>query len=187
MSVPPRLLSLELTESAALLDDRRAVRELHELREAGVNLSIDDYGTGYSSLMRVLDLPISTLKLDRSLTQRLPADRRALAVVKSTIDMANDLGIAVIAEGIELIEQRDSLLALGCRFGQGFMYGHAVPADQVTAALRTQAADDAGEFAATGTFSLCCAYPHDLVDPCSVAAEAIRSRHTTAVRADQPV
>jgi len=74
--VPPELLSLELTESAALFDDRGAVRQLHALREAGVNLSIDDFGTGYSSRMRVLDLPISTIKLDRSLTQRLPTDRR---------------------------------------------------------------------------------------------------------------
>jgi EAL domain-containing protein (putative c-di-GMP-specific phosphodiesterase class I) len=134
-SVPPELLSLELTESAALFDDRHATDELRALRAAGVNLSIDDYGTGYSSLMRVLDLPISTLKLDRSLIQRLPADRRAMAVAKSTIDMATDLGIAVIAEGIELPEQRETLLALGCHFGQGFLFGRAVPGQEVTAAL----------------------------------------------------
>jgi hypothetical protein len=133
--VPPELLSLELTESAALFDDRGAVRQLH-VREAGVNLSIDDFGTGYSSRMRVLDLPISTIKLDRSLTQRLPTDRRVLAVAKSTMDMAVALGIAVIAEGIEQPQQRDTLLELGCRLGQGFLFGKAVPAQEVTAAFR---------------------------------------------------
>jgi EAL domain-containing protein (putative c-di-GMP-specific phosphodiesterase class I) len=101
--VPAQWLTLEITESAALLDDREAVAELRTLHTAGVNLSIDDYGTGYSSTMRLLDLPTDTLKIDRSLTRRLPSDRRALAVARSTIDMAADLGITVVAEGIELL------------------------------------------------------------------------------------
>lgn len=126
--VPPRTLSLELTETVALADDRSALQELHSLRSAGVKLSIDDYGTGYSSLMRVLDLPVNTLKLERALVSRLPHDHRAFAAVRSTIDMARALGIAVVAEGIEQPGQRAALVDLGCRFGQGFLFGSATPA-----------------------------------------------------------
>jgi len=81
------LLSLELTETSELLDNAVGLRELHALREAGVQLAVDDYGTGYSALMRVLDLPITALKLDRSLIARLPDDARALAVTRSTLGM----------------------------------------------------------------------------------------------------
>ena len=138
LSVPAHTLALELTESAALFDDRTARRELDRLHEVGVRLSIDDYGTGYSSLMRVLDLPITTLKLDRSLTQRVPGDRRAIAVVRSTVDMAASLGISVVAEGIELGEQQDALLQLGCRFGQGYLFGRPSPGASIAAMVASQ-------------------------------------------------
>jgi EAL domain-containing protein (putative c-di-GMP-specific phosphodiesterase class I) len=133
--IPAEMLTLELTESIALHDDLVAGREMQALQDAGVKLSIDDYGTGYSSLMRVLELPITELKLDRTLTQRLPHDRRAMSVARSTIDMATDLELAVIAEGVETQEQRETLLQLGCRAGQGFLFSRPLQPDAVRPAL----------------------------------------------------
>ncbi len=132
----PQSLSLELTESAALLDDETAVRELHALREAGVQLAIDDYGTGYSALMRLLELPITALKLDRRLTQRLPRDSRSLAVARSTVRMAHDLGLSVVAEGIERPEQHAVLAEMGCELGQGFWFATPIAPEAIGDALR---------------------------------------------------
>jgi EAL domain-containing protein (putative c-di-GMP-specific phosphodiesterase class I) len=130
-SVPAEELTLELTETVALHDNLTASRELQALRDTGVQLSIDDYGTGYSSLMRILDLPITELKLDRELTRRLPHDRRAMSVARSTIEMAQDLDLRIIAEGVETTEQRDALIALGCRTAQGFLFSRPLPPSEV--------------------------------------------------------
>jgi EAL domain-containing protein (putative c-di-GMP-specific phosphodiesterase class I) len=137
-SIPPQLLSLELTETAGLVDDAVTRRELHALRELGVQLAIDDYGTGYSGLMRLLELPITALKLDCGLTRRLPYDGRALAVARSTIGMAEDLGIGVVAEGVETRQQQQALLELGCVFGQGHLFDRAAPASSLQRMLVRQ-------------------------------------------------
>lgn len=129
--VPAPALTLEVTETVRALDDRVMLASLRALQSAGVQLSIDDYGSGYSSLLRLLDLPVSSVKLDRGLTQRLPRDRRALAATRATIGMAADLGLLVIAEGIERADQRDVLAELGCGFGQGFLWGSAVTSDEL--------------------------------------------------------
>jgi EAL domain-containing protein (putative c-di-GMP-specific phosphodiesterase class I) len=134
----PERLALELTETADLLDDTLALRALTELREAGVHVSVDDYGTGYSSLTRVLDLPIDALKIDAHITQRLP-DPRARAMVRSTMQLCQDLDISVVVEGVERVDQRDLLLELGCRWGQGYLFGRAVPAEQVAGILLPEA------------------------------------------------
>jgi EAL domain-containing protein (putative c-di-GMP-specific phosphodiesterase class I) len=133
--VPAQMLTLELTETVALHDDLTAARELQALRDAGVQLSIDDYGTGYSSLMRILDLPITELKLDRELTRRLPYDRRAMSVARSTIGMAQDLELQVVAEGVETADQRNALVALGCEAAQGYLFSRPLPRDDLIAAL----------------------------------------------------
>ncbi|MCW2672000.1 MAG: diguanylate phosphodiesterase [Frankiales bacterium] len=119
----PSCLSLEVTEQGLAGDI--AVRELSALREAGVQIALDDYGTGRASLKQLLDLPITSLKLDGSLVNRL-SDPRVVTVVRSTITMATDLGIEIVAEGVETEEQRCALLSLGCTVGQGHLFSVAV-------------------------------------------------------------
>ena len=131
----PARLCLELTESETLLDDRAAVAELRSLRAAGVHLALDDYGTGWSSLTRLLDLPLTALKLDRSLVTRLPHDARALTVVEATLRMAEGLGLGVVAEGIETAGQHRALRELGCLHGQGYLFSRAVPPADLAARL----------------------------------------------------
>jgi EAL domain-containing protein (putative c-di-GMP-specific phosphodiesterase class I) len=121
----PSCLSLEVTEQGLAGDV--AVRELSALREAGVQIALDDYGTGRASLKQLLDLPITSLKLDGSLVSRL-SDPRVVTVVRSTISMATDLGIEVVAEGVETEEERSALLSLGCTLGQGHLFCAAVSA-----------------------------------------------------------
>ena len=129
--VPPPMLSLEITETAALIDSAVALSNLHALRDAGVHLALDDYGTGLSSVMRLLALPVSELKIDMSLTRWIVHDHRSLGVARNTIAMASDLGLGVVAEGVETSAQREVLVQLGCRLGQGHLFGHAMPREQV--------------------------------------------------------
>jgi diguanylate cyclase (GGDEF)-like protein len=116
----PSALVLEVTETALMRDTSRAVTVLHELRELGVRLSIDDYGTGYSSLGRLRDLPINELKLDRSFIAELATDPRAAAIVESTIALAHSLGLSLVAEGIETEQALRRLTEMGCDVGQGY-------------------------------------------------------------------
>ena len=132
----PQALVVEITETVAFVDAPSAVRQLTELREEGVKIALDDYGAGHSSLLRLLALPLSVLKLDRELTAGVANDHRARAVMRSTIAMAEDLGLTVVAEGVERADQRDALLLLGCQLGQGWLFGRPVPSDQMAGAAR---------------------------------------------------
>ena len=100
-AVPPEKLDLELTETMAMVDRRRAVATLSGLAELGVKLSVDDFGTGYSSLGYLRGLPVSRLKIDRSFVAEMLDDRASAAIVASTIDLAGRLGLGVVAEGVE--------------------------------------------------------------------------------------
>lgn len=133
--IPPAAITVEILENGPLAQDRSALRELDQLREAGVAVAVDDYGAGHSNLLRLLDLPIDRLKLDRRLIARLPDDKRSLAAVRSTLNLAQDLGLDVVAEGIETESQRDLLLELGCRDGQGFLFSPALAPSAVRAYL----------------------------------------------------
>jgi diguanylate cyclase (GGDEF)-like protein/PAS domain S-box-containing protein len=125
--LPAHLLHLELTES--VFADRVAVTgPLLRLREIGVRVSIDDFGTGYSSLSYLRDLPIDCLKIDRSFVQGLGLDRRDNALVGAVVGMAVELGLEVIAEGVETAEQLEHLERLGCSRAQGFLFGRPAPA-----------------------------------------------------------
>ncbi len=135
----PEQVVLEITETADLVEDRVVLNELVGLREAGVGLALDDYGTGFSSLERVLELPITTLKLDRSIVRRVPRDRRASIVADSTVQMARGLGLAVAAEGIESPAQHDAMRDLGYDLGQGFLFSRPVPGSEVGPLLSRQA------------------------------------------------
>lgn len=130
------VLGIEITETTDVLDSSTALAQLRELRDHGVGIALDDYGAGYSSLLRVLDLPITVLKIDRDVVRRLPADRRALAATRSTLALCADLGLVAVAEGVETAAQRDALLDLGCVFGQGFLYSRALPASRLADYLR---------------------------------------------------
>lgn len=134
--IEPGHLSLEITENVALADSRLVRRQLTALREAGVHLAIDDYGAGYSNLLRLLELPITALKLDRALTARLPHDSRVLTVVRSTLGMAQDLGLHVVAEGVETVAQQSALVELGYEYGQGYLFSRPLPVSALPALLQ---------------------------------------------------
>ena len=130
-ALPAELLELEITESTIMADPVRAQLVLQELHAMGVRLSIDDFGTGYSSLGYLKELPVSTLKIDRSFVTRMLKHQPDRVIVKSTIDLASNLGLHVVAEGIEDDETRARLASMGCHGGQGFVYGLPRPADEI--------------------------------------------------------
>jgi predicted signal transduction protein with EAL and GGDEF domain len=133
-------LMVEITETTLMMDPTRSLHVLHELHELGVRISVDDYGTGYSSLGRLRDLPVSELKLDRSFVAGLHSDARSTAIVESTIQLAHALGLILVAEGIETPQQAMLLTRLGCDIGQGYHLGRPVPADELTSRLRSTSA-----------------------------------------------
>ena len=127
----PGALILEVTESAMMSDPETALRVLTRLHEMGVTLSIDDFGTGYSSLAYLQKLPVSELKIDRSFVQHMadrPQDRK---IVRSIIDLAHNLDMRVVAEGIEDERSLDMLVSMGCDYGQGFYIARPMPAAQL--------------------------------------------------------
>ncbi len=124
----PARLELEVTESAVMQDPALAQEHLHKLRALGINLSIDDFGTGYSSLARLKRLPVNKLKLDRSFVQGLPHDKDDQAIARAVIGLGHSLGMQVLAEGIEHLEQAEFLKACGCDSAQGYLFGRPMPA-----------------------------------------------------------
>jgi diguanylate cyclase len=127
----PLCLELEITENLMIRDPARALATLTRLSKMGVRLSIDDFGTGYSSLKYLQKLPIQELKIDRSFIIDL-AGHGNEAIVKSTIDLAHNLGLTVIAEGVETQTTWDRLIALGCDAAQGFYISPPLPIDEMT-------------------------------------------------------
>jgi EAL domain-containing protein (putative c-di-GMP-specific phosphodiesterase class I) len=124
-------LMIEVTESAAMIDPDTTERVLRELHGEGVRFAIDDFGTGYSSLSRLKQMPVSMLKIDRSFVSDVPGDADAEAMVKTIVQLARNLGVQPLAEGIETEEQRQFLLDCGCDLGQGYLFGAPGPADQL--------------------------------------------------------
>jgi diguanylate cyclase (GGDEF)-like protein len=136
--LPPRALTLELVEDTLMADPERGRQVLGELRQLGVRTSIDDYGTGYSSLAYLRHLPADELKLDRSLTHDAGTDPRGAAIVRHTVALAHDLGLAVVAEGIEDERTGAALAALGCDVGQGFAIARPMPVEDFLGWLAAQ-------------------------------------------------
>ncbi len=124
----PERLELELTESLLITVETETLLVLSALRDLGVGVALDDFGTGYASLALLKRLPLTAMKLDRSLTRELPRDREDAAIARAVIETGHALGLNVIAEGIETEEQRAFLSGLGCNEGQGYLFGHAQPA-----------------------------------------------------------
>ncbi len=128
----PETLKLEITERIIMDNDASAKLRAQALREMGVQLSIDDFGTGYSSLSRIQELPINTLKIDRSFISHLSSDADSTAIVDAIASMARSLDLTVIVEGIETEYQCDRLREMGCHQGQGYLFSRPVPVVQAT-------------------------------------------------------
>ncbi len=135
--LPARALTLELVEDTLMADPERGRQVLAELRRLGVRTSIDDYGTGYSSLAYLRHLPADELKLDRSLTADVDSDHRAAAIVEHTASLARDLGLCLVAEGVEDGATGAALAALGCDVVQGFAIARPMPVEDFLAWLAT--------------------------------------------------
>jgi diguanylate cyclase len=128
-SLPARALTLELVEDTLMADPERGRQVLGELRRLGVRTSIDDYGTGYSSLAYLRHLPADELKLDRSLTADVGTDSRAAAIVEHTVALAHALGLRLVAEGVEDDATGEVLGRLGCDIAQGYAIARPMPVD----------------------------------------------------------
>jgi EAL domain-containing protein (putative c-di-GMP-specific phosphodiesterase class I) len=122
-------LTLELTESAIVTDPDRISRTMKALKDLGTTLAMDDFGTGYSNLAYLQKLPIDLLKIDRSFVSGMLADRDKIAIVRAILSLAQALGMQTTAEGIETNELSQTLAALGCTYGQGFLYARPLEAD----------------------------------------------------------
>jgi EAL domain-containing protein (putative c-di-GMP-specific phosphodiesterase class I) len=121
---------MEVTEATFMRETERAIEVLGHLRAMGVETAIDDFGTGYSSLGYLKQLPVDTLKIDKSFVGDVPGDANDAAIVRTIIAMGRSLGLQVVAEGVETEEQAAFLRAEGCTLGQGFLYSAPVPADE---------------------------------------------------------
>lgn len=125
--VDPAMLRLEVTEGVAIRDASRTETILQEIRSWGVKTSLDDFGTGFSSLSYLQSLPFDALKIDRSFVSALGVNRKSEGIVRAIVDLARTMEMVVIAEGIETEEQEAFLKAMGCDMGQGYRYGRATP------------------------------------------------------------
>jgi len=134
--VAPELLELELTESLFMDISDVVQSNLLAARQAGVSLAIDDFGTGYSCLANLKDIPATKLKLDRAFVRVLPDDRRSLAVVRAMTQLGRELGMTIVAEGVETREQQGALVEVGVDAVQGFLHARPMDADSLVAWLR---------------------------------------------------
>jgi EAL domain-containing protein (putative c-di-GMP-specific phosphodiesterase class I) len=124
-------LELEITETVGMEDAEAALEVLKELTALGIRLSVDDFGTGFSSLAYLKKLPVSAIKIDRSFVMDMDRDGDDRAIVRSTIDLARHLGMEVVAEGVENAEALRDLRALGCDLAQGFAISPPLPAPEL--------------------------------------------------------
>jgi diguanylate cyclase (GGDEF)-like protein len=132
--LPKRALNIELTESL-FIDAERARKLLDEVRALGVGVHIDDFGTGYSSLQYLHELPLDAIKIDRRFIARVGGDSRESQVAGTIRELARQIGVPVIAEGVETEAQLDHVRSIGCEFAQGFLFSHPMPAADISALL----------------------------------------------------
>jgi EAL domain-containing protein (putative c-di-GMP-specific phosphodiesterase class I) len=122
-AAPLDRLKLELTESLLLKDIDQSIARMRELRDHGIGIALDDFGTGYSSLTYLKRLPLSQVKIDQSFVREIATNPCDAAIIGAITTLARSLGIAIIAEGVETVSQRDALQQLGCYLYQGYLYG----------------------------------------------------------------
>jgi EAL domain-containing protein (putative c-di-GMP-specific phosphodiesterase class I) len=135
--MPANLLELEITEGMVIANPERALRLLSTIKEMGVRLAIDDFGTGYSSLAQLKHFPIDTLKVDRSFIRDIPQDGEDRAITEAIIAMGKSLGLNVVAEGVETVEQLDFLRHRACDEMQGYYFSKPIAADALERLLRS--------------------------------------------------
>jgi predicted signal transduction protein with EAL and GGDEF domain len=133
--LPPDLLTLEVTESTLVGDTEAAHAALAAIKALGVGLALDDFGTGYSSLAYLQRFPMDVLKIDKSFVDGVAGQGRGSALARTIVALGDSLGMFTVAEGVETEAQRAALLALGCRFGQGYLFARPMPPDEVTPLL----------------------------------------------------
>lgn len=138
-NLPGSALVIEITETVALTDFELVVPQLQQLKELGVRVVLDDFGTGYSSLNYLARLPIDGVKIDRTFVQSMMHDSLSATIVRAVITLARELGLQVVAEGVETEEQRIALLRLGCTCAQGWLFGKAVDAELAANAIEKRA------------------------------------------------
>jgi diguanylate cyclase (GGDEF)-like protein len=134
--LPPNLLTLEITEGAVMGDPVTAIAVLQQLSALGVRLAIDDFGTGYSSLAYLKRLPVDEVKLDKAFVIGMTSDPNDAAIVRSTVELTRNLGLRMVAEGVEDAETWQALAAMGCELAQGYYLAPPLPPDKATAWLR---------------------------------------------------
>ena len=131
-NVAPESLELEITETSIMSDPQRVIRTLNQIRNLGVRFAIDDFGTGYSSFAYLTKLPVSCIKIDKSFVLNIESDGDSSVIVKSIIDLGHNLGLKVVAEGVETIETKKMLHVFQCDEGQGYYFCRPVPGDAMT-------------------------------------------------------
>jgi diguanylate cyclase len=136
--LPPSRLILEITETVIVSELEVVEQVLSGLRGKGVQLSVDDFGTGFSSLSFLQRFAVNEIKIDRRFVQGIAADSGDAAIVRSTVHLASGLGLRVVAEGVENVEQLDRLREYGCDLGQGFLLGRPVPLAELLQAVEAQ-------------------------------------------------
>jgi EAL domain-containing protein (putative c-di-GMP-specific phosphodiesterase class I) len=135
--VPPTNLELEITESTIMSDPERVIQTLSLIRNLGVRFAIDDFGTGYSSFAYLKRLPVACIKIDKSFILNIEADRDNTIIVKSIIDLAHNLGLKVVAEGVETGAAKSLLTSFKCDEGQGFYFSRPITSKTLTDILLT--------------------------------------------------
>ena len=139
--MPAHRLIVEITETVVMSELEVVDEVLSGLRELGVGLSVDDFGTGYSSLTFLTRITVDELKVDRTFVRTMADSAQAAAIVRTTVYLARELGLRVVAEGVETADQRAALTALGCTAAQGFHFFRPMPAEKVVGVLQTLVAN----------------------------------------------
>ncbi len=138
VSTPPGSVVLEITESMLMQDIESCIDVLGQLRDLGAKIHIDDFGTGYSSLSYLHRIPFDALKIDKSFISDPSSDESTVPIVRTIMRLASDLGVEVVAEGVDTREQQEWLKSLDCQYGQGYLYSQPVDADDATKLLQAQ-------------------------------------------------
>lgn len=138
LDVDPTSLEIEMTETTVMRNLEDVARQMRDLADLGVAFSVDDFGTGYSSLRHLHQLPIQTLKIDRSFVERVCDPNGTSALVQAILSLAHSLGLQVVAEGVERREQMEALMNMNCDLMQGFLFARPQPADRIPALIRSE-------------------------------------------------
>jgi EAL domain-containing protein (putative c-di-GMP-specific phosphodiesterase class I) len=133
--IDPKLIELEITESQLMHDPEHAIRVMRALRDAGMAIAVDDFGTGFSSLAYLNRFPLNALKIDRSFVKDITTDKDHAVIARTIIEMAHSLGFTVVAEGVETEEQAALLRLLRCQLAQGFLFAKPMPAGELVRLL----------------------------------------------------